>query len=152
MEQTFSDVELVQFREFIRGIEIDYAEIALTNLEVRAINSAPQTLVAAPGAGYVTEFISAVLILDWVAAAYANNGILGVYQTNAAGTVLSDTVALADLLAKVADTIVVLQALSADVTLLANKALVLSAAGGDSITGDSPVRIKIAYRIHATGL
>lgn len=152
MEQTISDVELAQFRTFIRGIEIDYAEIALTNLEVRALYSAPQTLVAAPGAGYVTEFISALLILDWVAAAYANNGILGVYETDSTGEVLSDTVALAAFGAQVADTMILLQALSADTTHLANKALVLSQATGDSITGDSPVRIKIAYRIHATGL
>jgi hypothetical protein len=152
MENTISDVELAQFREFIRGTEIDYAEIAITSTEMLALNATPKTLVAAPGAGYVTEFISALLILDYVSAAYANNGILGVYETNAAGEVQSDTVDLATFLAQVADTMVLLQALSADTPMLANKALVLTMATGESITGDSPVRVKIAYRIHATGL
>jgi len=152
VEQTISDAELATFNAYLKGTNIDYAEIAITSAELLALNATPKTLVAAPGTGYVTEFISALLILDYVSAAYANNGILGVYETNAAGPVQSDTVALADFLAKTADTMVVLQALSADTTMLANKALVLTMATGESITGDSPVRVKVAYRIHATGL
>lgn len=152
MEQTVSDTELAAFRAAIRGTNIDYAEIAITNAEMLALNATPKTLVAAPGTGFVTEFISALLILDYVSAAYVNNGILGVYETDASGTCLSDTVALADFLGKTTDTMVVLQALSADTALAANKALVLTMATGESITGDSPVRVKIAYKIHETGL
>jgi hypothetical protein len=152
VEQTISDTELATFNSYLRGTSIDYAEITVTSAEILAINATPKTLIAAPGTGYVTEFISALLILDYVSAAYANNGILGVYETNATGTVVSDTVALNDFLAKTADHMVVLQALSADITLVANKALVLTAATGECITGDSPVRVKIAYRTHATGL
>ena len=131
---------------------IQYAEISVTSAELLALNATPKTLVAAQGAGYVTEFLSMVLILDYNSAAYANNGILGVYETDASGTVLSDTVAQADFLGKTADTIVCVQALSADTALTANKALVLTQATGESITGDSPVRVKIAYRVHKTDL
>lgn len=152
MEQTISDVELATFREFIRGTEIDYAEYALTYAEVRALNTTPLELVAAPGTGYVTEFLSAVLILDWNANAYVGNGILAVRETDAAGTLLSPTVALNTFLGLVANTIMVLQALSADTTIVANVPVVLGMTTGDSGTGDSPVRVKVAYRIHATGL
>ena len=151
MEQTISDAELAIFNEFLRGTNIDYAEIALSFLEVRALNTTEQEIVAAPGTGYTLEFISALLILDYATAAYANNGVLGIYETDAAGQVQSDTVDLASFLAQVADTMIVLQALSADTTMLANKALVI-ASDGDSITGEGLVRVKVAYRIHSTGL
>lgn len=152
MEQTISDAELATFNEFIRGTNIDYAEIAVTNGELLALYATGKELVAAPGAGYVTEFISALLILDWASTQYDTNGDLTVRETNKDGTALSDTVDLADFLNKGADHMVVLQALSADETLAENKALVLSAATGNPSTGNSLVRVKIAYRIHAHGL
>lgn len=152
MEQLISQTELAAFRAFLQGSALKVAEVDITTAEIKAINATPITLAAAPGAGYVNEFISAVLILDYVSAAYATNGILGVYETNAAGTVLSTTALLANFLAKTEDWVVVLQALSADTALLANKALVLTAAAAETITGNSPVRAKIAYRTHATGL
>jgi hypothetical protein len=132
--------------------DIKYAEVAVTSAEILALNTTAKTLVAAPGAGYVLEFLSAVLILDYNSAAYATNGDLSVRENDASGTALSDTVALADFLAKTADTIQNVQVLSADTALLANKAMVLSCATGDPATGDSPVRVKVNYRIHETGL
>ena len=47
---------------------------------------------------------------------------------------MSDPVTLAAFLDNTADTMIVLQALSADTTHLANKAIVLTMASGDSIT------------------
>ena len=135
-----------------------YAEIAVSSAELLAINATPKTLVAAPGAGYVTEFCSAMLILDYVSAAYANNGLLGIYETDASGALVSGTTTLASFLGKTADTIVKLNPETEAAPSLVgqeyleNKALVLTQATGESITGDSPIRVKIAYRIHATGL
>jgi hypothetical protein len=158
MENTLSDTELATFRAFLQGTPELWAEIDITYTEMLAINATPKELVAAPGAGYVNEFVSALLILDYNSAAYVNNGILGVYETNAAGALLSGTTTLASFLGKTADTMVRLgPAQEATPSLvgqvhLANKALVLTQATGESITGDSPVRVKIVYRRWATGL
>jgi len=130
---------------------VRYAEVTITSAELLALNATPAELVPAPGPGKVLEFISAVLILEYGSAAYANNGIISVANGTTVAD-MSDTVALADFLAKTADHIVVVQALSADVELKANESLVLSMATGESITGDSPVRAKVAYRVHTTGL
>lgn len=129
-----------------------YAEVLVSSAEILALNTTQKTIVAAPGAGYTIEFISAVLILDYVSAAYATNGALTFRETSDAGTALSDEVPLADFLDETADTMMTCQALSANIALTENAPLVLSCATGDPATGDSPVRVKCAYRIHATGL
>jgi len=131
---------------------VQYAEVSLTSAEILALYTTAKTLVGAPGAGYVTEFLSAVLVLDHGGTNYATNGNLSIRETNAAGTALSDTVAEGDFLFAAADAIRCVQALSADVALLANKALVLSCATGDPATGDGTLTAKVAYRVHATGL
>ncbi|MEA2066016.1 MAG: hypothetical protein U9O65_02780 [Thermotogota bacterium] len=130
---------------------IQTASVDITTGEILALNTTPQELVAAPGAGYVIEFISAVLILDYNSAAYATNGDLSI-QTDTTNTTLSDTVGLSDFLAQTADTIRTVQVLSADTNLDANEALELFCGTGDPATGDSPITVKVTYRILATGL
>jgi hypothetical protein len=160
-EQTVSDEEMADFRV----LDVDelpekglvYKEIEVTSAELLAINAAPKVLVAAE-AGKVVEFVSALLILDYNSAAYANNGLLGIYETDSSGTLIAQTTTLASFLAKTADTMVLLRP-AAEATpsvvaqaLLANKDIVLTQATGESITGNSPIRIKLCYRVHETGL
>jgi hypothetical protein len=157
MQRTISDDEFEDFSNIEPGelpeVSIQYEEIAVTSAEILALNSTPKTLVDAPGEGKVLEFISAILILDYESAAYATNGDLTV--ENETGTALSNTVTLANLLAATADKIVRVVALdTADtgVVLAANEAVQLACATGDPVTGDSPMRVKVAYRVHETGL
>lgn len=150
MENTLSDAEVAEFRAKHANLRVD--RITVTSAELLAINATPKQLVPAPGAGKVIKFVDAVFILNYNSAAYANNGILGVYETNAAGQVRSSTVLLADFLAKTADTIQYVPALSTDHPMTANKPLVLTQATGESITGDSPVDVIIAYSILDTNL
>lgn len=134
---------------------VQYAEVALTSTEIKALYTTPKTLVAAPGAGKVLEFLSAVLILDYGTAAYATNGDLTVKQTNGSGVALSNTVLLANLLAATADKIVALEPAGAADTgeaLTANAAIVLACGTGNPATGDGVMRVKVAYRVHTTGL
>jgi len=172
-ENTLSDAELADFRTIdadeissvnadaiasvnqaaLPDTSIKYAEVVVSTAELLALFTTPKTLVAAPGAGYVLEFISAVLILDYVSAAYATRGDLSV--ANETGTEVSNDVTLANLLAKTADTIIRLSPLNTDdtgVPILENEALELICATGNPATGDSPLRVKVAYRVHATGL
>ena len=157
MERTISDEDYLDFKELELGEipeqALRYAEVTVTSAEILALNATPKDLVPAPGAGKVHEFIAAVLILDYESAAYATNGDLTI--NNETGTALSNTVLLANLLAKTADTMIQLQALDAantGVPLAENEAIQLTCATGDPITGDSPLRVKIVYRTHETGL
>lgn len=130
---------------------IQYAEKDIPTAEVLAANTTPVEIIPAPGAGYVIEFISAVMILDYNTAAYAASRTCH-FEYASGGTTVSDTVAAAAFTNQSDDCIEVCQALSAEVELTANSGIYWALDTGDETTGDSPVRIKVAYRVHATGL
>lgn len=155
MENTLSDAELAALRVITR-YEIPeeilvYKEYVITPALMLAINATPFVLAPAQ-ADKINELVSAILVLDYESAAYANNGILGIYETDASGTIVSSPVLLADFLAKTADTVQFVPPIVADGPLLPNVPLVLTMPTGESITGDSPVRVKVCYRVHEAGL
>jgi len=92
------------------------------------------------------------LIIDYNSTTYATNGVCNFRYTDGSGTIVSDSVAAAAFLHQVDDCIEVCQALSAEVELTANAALVFSVDTGEVDTGNSPIRIKCAFRVHETGL
>lgn len=149
LETTITEAELASLQAAALGVQIK--EVDITSAEVLALNAAPKTLVPAPGPGNVIELLSAVLILDFNTAAYATNGTL-LIQTTATNTALSDTVALAAFLAAVADQVTVMQPLSAEASLDVNEGIELFMPSAETITGDSPIKVRVAYRVHATGL
>lgn len=132
-----------------------YKSVAVSSGELLAINATPKTLVAA-AAGSIHVVHRAILVYNYVSAAYANNGVLGIYENNAAGTLLTGTLTLASFLAQTADTIKELHPTAASATTgltrLDNKALVLTQATGESITGDSPITVHLWYSTIAHGL
>ena len=138
--------DLLAQRNDVRLIEVD-----ITSAEILAMNTTPKTLIPAPRPGNVIELLSAVLILDFATTAYTTNGDVTI-QTAVSNTALSDTVAGADYLLGTADETRLVQALSADVDLDVNEGLELVVASGDPAAGNSPARVRVAYRIHATGL
>jgi len=135
---------------------IQSVEVSLTSAQVLLLYSAPQQVVPAPGVGKVIEFISAVLILDYGTATYDTNGVCNFRYTNGSGTVVSDSVAANAFLHQADDAIVCVQAGIAgdadEIELTANAALMFSVDTGEVATGDSPVRMKVTYRVHETGL
>lgn len=132
---------------------IQYKEISLTAAEMLALRATPKTLVAAPGAGYALEFISAVFIYDYVAAFTESTDNIAVKYTDGSGTAVSLTLETTGLLDATADKISTIQPLATDVLVTANAALVLHNTGDGEFGGTgSPCRVKIAYRVHATGL
>jgi len=120
--------------------------IALTTTQVKALFASPAELVAAPGAGKVVDLISAVLFLDYASATYDTQGTLTI-QTGTTGTAQSDAIADSAFLYKTADQYTGVQVLSAERTIDANESLVLSCATANPATGDSPVTVKVSYRI-----
>lgn len=138
---------------------IQYAAVSLTNAEIKALRATPKTLVAAPGAGKVLEFISAVLFHD-----YGTNALtestdnMAVRLHDGSGTIVSQTIEAGGFVDATADTMTnvlpKIDAISAK-TACENKALVLHNTGDGEYAGnaaaDTVWRAKIAYRVHTTG-
>jgi hypothetical protein len=132
---------------------VNYVEVALTAAEMKALRATPKELVAAPGTGYVLEFISGTFIMDYTAAFTESADDIAVRFSNGSGVIASTTLDATGLLDATSDQIRTLKALSTDITPVANAALVLHNTGDGEWGGTgSPCRVKVAYRVHATGL
>ena len=132
---------------------IQYTEVAVTAAELLAIRATPKELVAAPGAGLALEFVSALFIYDYTAAFTETDDNLAIRYENTTGTVVSLTLETTGLLDATADKMSTIQPLATDVLVVANKALVLHNTGNGELGGTgSACRVKVAYRVHATGL
>jgi predicted RecA/RadA family phage recombinase len=138
---------------------IRYASVSLTNAEIKGLRAAPKTLVSAPGAGKVIEFVSAVLFLDYgtnVLTESADN--LAVKYTDGSGAAVSQAIEATGFIDATADTMT--NALAKIDTIVAksaseNKAIVLHNTGDGEYGGnagvDTLMRVKVAYRVHTTG-
>lgn len=146
----------------ISGSEIDatliqYATVTITNAEMLALRATPKTLVAAPGAGYMLEFISAELLFDYTGAYTESDDNMAVRYTDGSGAIVSQAIESTGFVDATADTITnALPKIDAIVAKSGseNKALVLHNTGDGEFGGGNAanvVRVKIAYRVHATG-
>lgn len=132
---------------------IQYAEVSISVAEMLALRASPKTLVAAPGAGYVLEFISATFIFDYAAVFTDSSDDIVVRFTDGSGAIASTTLDVTGLLDNAADGIRTLKPITTDLTPVANSPLVLHNVGNGEWGGTgSPCRVKVAYRVHATGL
>lgn len=135
---------------------IKYATIALTNANIKALRATPITLVAAPGASKVLEFVSAQLMLDYgsnVLTESADN--LAVRFENGAGPIVSQAIEATGFIDAAADTTTnALPKIDAIASMAAgaNKALVLHNTGDGEYAGnagnDTLMVVKVAYRVH----
>lgn len=117
-------------------------------------HSAGAILVAAPGADYALEFISAILIYDYDTATYTAGGDDNQIENGDGGVALSAVILGADLLEAGGDKIVQINALAAtDQALVTNKAISLT---GTALTQPGSaagvLRCHVSYRIHTLGL
>ncbi len=133
-------------------------DVTISSAELLALNAAPKQIIAAPGANKAIIVIDAQAFLDYNSAAY--DGIAGgedlvLAYTNGAGTALakfettgfldqaSDQMRVAAREAPVAGT---------NLTPTANAALVAALLVGEIATGNSPLKIRVHYRIIDTVL
>ncbi len=134
-----------------------FAEVSITNAEMLAIRATPKTLVAAPGAGKVLEFVSAQLFFDYTAAYTESTDNLAVKFENGSGAAVSQTIEATGFVDATADTIT--NALAKIDAIVAktgseNKALVLHNTGDGEYGGGNAanaIRVKVAYRVWTTG-
>lgn len=128
---------------------IQCASLSIASADVLTLNSIPVELVAAPGAGYAIEVISASTKLVYVSAAYATNTNLQLLTSGATNAQFDD----GKVLTATVSTHWKFEALqptsATDTQLIENAALNVSVATGDPITGDSDIEVFVLYRLIA---
>ena len=135
-------------------LKVKEASVTITTAQLLALNATPIEVIAAPGAGYFIDFLGATIWYDYNSAAYAGIAAgenLVFRQTDGSGAVVSSEVETVGLLDATADVIVKCAALS-DVSvgsyvIADNKKIVIHLLSGEVTTGNSPLKIKIQYRI-----
>ena len=154
--------DLVNLDDAVTDIEealtdnLGVAQVSITSAEILALRATPKTLVAAPGAGKLLEFVSAVLLLDATATAYVESSAnLAVRYENTTGAKASEDVEATGFIDQTADTMTTARARADAIvakTGCENKALVLHNLGaGEYTTGTGVMRVKITYRVWTTG-
>lgn len=136
---------------------IQYAEVSITAAEIAALRATPKELVAAPGTGYMIDFVSAVLLLDYTAPGFTETADnLAVKFTDGSGSQVSETIEATGFIDQTADTVTTARRKLDSITAASgaeNKALVLHNTGDGEYAGGggSTLRVKVVYRVIPTG-
>ena len=130
-------------------------EVAITKANILAMNATPVELVAAPGAGYVLELISAMLIYHRDTATYGGGGDVTINYSG--GAAITTTIVAANSFGAAGDKIFSFNKLNAagGYTMPVNTAIVITnatAAFTDPGNAAGVGRLHISYRIHTTNL
>ena len=130
------------------------ADVILSTAELLALFTTPKSLVAAQGAGTIVEFVSALLAYDYNTTVYTvgTAGDLQVKYTDGSGAAASSTRACTGFIDQASDQLSLIEKVDGTVVPVVNAALVLTCATANPTLGDSPINIRITYRIHQTGL
>jgi hypothetical protein len=120
---------------------------------VGQLNAAPVQILAAPPAGFVAEVVTVQLFLDFATAAYDGAGpgeVVEVRYTNAGGAIAAVSGNPTGFADAVADAYMILTP-GADVRPVPAAVLVLRCAAGSwfAAAGDSPVKVRVYYRLRA---
>lgn len=130
--------------------QLQEASVTITTAQLKALNTTPIELIAAPGEGYALALDSAVLFLDYATTAYdgiASGEDLNIRYTDGSGALVA-TIETDPFLTSTADALRYVQpTTAAAITPAANAALVLYMATGNIATGDSPLKLKLYYRV-----
>jgi len=134
--------------------EMKFVDVTLSTAELLDLFTTPKDLVVAQGADTVVEFVSALLAYDYNSTVYTigTAGNLQVKYTDGSGAAASTTRACTGFIDQASDQLSLLEKVGGTVVPVANAALVLTLATANPTLGDSPINIRVAYRVYQTGL
>lgn len=136
--------------------DLGFVEVVVSSAELLALRAAPKTLVAAPGAGKVLEFVSMLAIADNGTAYVVGTNDFVVRYKDGSGDIISQILDTAGLLDQTTDIMTQVMPLATDSKTpkadCENQPLVLHNSGGSELTtGTGVLRCKVAYRTWRTG-
>lgn len=125
----------------------------LTNAQVKALNSAPVSLIAAPGSGAMIDVLDCVLENINGGVAYANGGVIQLSYGTGTTTPATGTVAATFLTSPTVSQVVKLNGAlaSSAASAVLNTAVYIACATADFITGTGTMKYRINYVLQ-TGL
>lgn len=124
-----------------------YALVNITAAQMLALNATPQTIIAAPGAGYSILVQDAVASITYNSAAYSTNASgASLFYTDGSGTAVGITLTQAFLQAS-ADASLYIRGSATALIPTANAPIVLKAASTDPTTGNSVLKLQVWYRV-----
>ncbi len=140
----------VQSNVVATDVAVITTDVTITTAQVKALFATPIALVPAPGAGKANILVDAQLFLDFATVAYAGIAAgedLAISYTNGAGVQVAvvETTGFLDAAADAYRHVYPLA--DAAKTPADNAALVISLLVGEVITGDSPLKVRVRYRI-----
>lgn len=121
--------------------------VVLSSAEILNLFTTPVELIPAQGAGTIIEVVGGFVALDYGTAAYVSGGAVSIRD---AGTTQSFMDINASVVQDTADVIQTLASFAPKVT--ENTAVEVTNDTGAFTTGDGELKIKLIYRVHATGL
>jgi hypothetical protein len=133
-------------------------EVQITNAQMLALRATPKTLVSAPGAGKVLEFVSALLVFDYTAAYTESADNMAVRYTDGSGVIQSQTIEATGFVDATVDTVTFAVKAVDGITAASgsvNKALVLHNTGDGEYGGGNAsnvVWVRTYFRIHSVHL
>lgn len=137
---------------------LQHTDVTITSAQLLALNATPKSLVPAPGAGRANVFAGAVVFYDYNSAAYAVDAAdnLQIRYTDGSGQLVAacETDGFLTLTADAVRYVLPLVGSTtlSDITPVANAALVAFMANSEVITGDSPLLLRVYYRVIPTSL
>lgn len=126
------------------GSVMDSVKVTLTSAQIKALNSTPQTLIPAQGAGTFIEVLSVNARLNFGSAQYTGANAVELRYTNGSGAKVSGDLASAWLDAAAS---ALVHAIPAAVTPVANAPVVASVPTANPAVGDSTVTLEIFFRV-----
>lgn len=130
----------------------------LSNDDILNLRAAPFTLVAAPGAGRVIEFQSAILFYEYGGTQYTESADnLVIRYDDGTGQAVSEAIETTDFIDATGDVAIIAQPAAQAKILKAacdNQPLVLHNTGNGEFGGghaDSQITVRVTYRVHAAG-
>lgn len=130
----------------------NYSSTTITTAQVLALTTAPITLVAAPGANKMLEFVSAQLFLDYNSIGYTEAGDnLVIGYVDESGVAASQVIECTGFIDQTADTFTnAMPAINVIGTTAEkiNVPLVIYNNNADFAAGNSPLIVKTVYRVH----
>lgn len=135
--------------KLLNDLHLQYQDTTLSSAQLLALNATPRTVVSAPGAGKCIVFEGAQLFLDYNSAAYAgiaSGEDLAFKVADSSGSTVA-TVETTGFMDATADALRYVHPSTTAYTLQANQPLVIHMLTGEVTTGNSPIYVRVFYRV-----